>query len=132
MRLRLMAIGLLAAALHAAPRDPFQPLASSLCPTPPEALDGWRLVGVLGREPDWRGWLRSPQARLYALSAAQPLPLAGWRLRAITRRTLTLTAGEGCLPHTFTLSLQGSTYAQDGTSAAGVALLQPGAGSGRR
>ena len=61
MRAKWLLLWLSTASLYAAPRDPFQPLASSLCVTP-IALTGWRLQGVLGRAPALRAWLVSPRA----------------------------------------------------------------------
>lgn len=38
-------------------RDPFQPLAATLCQTQVAAPEGWRLQGILARRrTTWRGW----------------------------------------------------------------------------
>lgn len=127
MRAKLLLLWLTAATLYAAPRDPFQPLASSLCDTP-AALTGWRLQGVLGRLPSLRAWLVSPQGAIVKIAPAQRFPLSGWRLRAIAPRSLTLMTRSGCAPQILTLSLKGSAYAQDDTSSAGVPLARARAG----
>lgn len=122
MRYELVTLWFVAASLCAAPRDPFQPVASSLCDAPPEALTGWRLQGVLGREPALRAWLVSPQNAILKIAPAEPVALPGWQLSAIARRSLTLKTRSGCLPQITTFSLKGSAYAQDGPLSAGVQL----------
>jgi len=127
MRAKWLLLWLSTASLYAAPRDPFQPLASSLCVTP-TALSGWRLQGVLGRAPALRAWLVSPQGTTVKIAPAASLPLSGWRLSAIAPRSLTLTTGSGCSPQMITLSLKGSAYAQDDTFSAGEPLADADAG----
>ncbi|WP_311790652.1 MULTISPECIES: HofP DNA utilization family protein [Pantoea] len=127
MRAKCLLLWLSTASLYAAPRDPFQPLASSLC-VAPTALTGWRLQGVLGRAPALRAWLVSPQGTTVKIAPAAPLPLSGWRLSAIAPRSLTLTTGSGCSPQMITLSLKGSAYAQDDTFSAGEPLADADAG----
>lgn len=122
MRFELIILWLVAASLCAAPRDPFQPAANSLCEVPPEVLTGWRLQGVLGREPVLYAWLVSPQNAILKIAPAEPVALPGWQLSAMTRRSLTLTTRSGCLPQITTFSLKGSSYAQDGSLSAGVHL----------
>ena len=121
MRAKWLLLWLTAATLYAAPRDPFQPPSESWC-EPPAALTGWRLQGVLGRAPRLRAWLTSPQGGVVKIAAADRLPLPGWRLSAMTPRSLTLTAGSGCAPQFVTLSLKGSAYVQDDTFTADESL----------
>lgn len=116
------------ASLYAAPRDPFQPAADQHCLTPPDALAGWRLQGVLGRPPTLYAWLVSPQNAVVKIAAAQPLSLTGWQLIAIAPRSLTLAARDGCSSHIKIFSLKGSAYAQESTLAADMPQPHTGAG----
>ncbi|MGE1563288.1 HofP DNA utilization family protein [Pantoea septica] len=127
MRAKWLLLWLAAAALYAAPRDPFQPPPESRC-EPPAALTGWRLQGVLGRAPRLRAWLTSPQGGVVKIAAADRLPLPGWRLSAMAPRSLTLIAGSGCAPQFVTLSLKGSAHVQDDTLTAvkPLARARPG------
>ena len=127
MRAKWLSLWLAAAALHAAPRNPFQPPPDTRCESP-AALTGWRLQGVLGRPPRLRAWLTSPQGTVVKIAAEDRLPLKGWRLSAIAPRSLTLAAGSGCAQPVATLSLKGSVHAQDDTLTAGVPLARRGAG----
>ena len=127
MHAKWLLLWLSAASLYAAPRDPFQPLASSLC-VAPTALTGWRLQGVLGRAAALRAWLVSPQGTIVKIAPADPLPLSGWRVSAIAPRSLTLTTGSGCSPQMITFSLKGSAYAQDNPLSAGEPLAGADAG----
>jgi len=127
MRARWLCVALATFSLSAAPRDPFQPLASPACP-PPDTLTHWRLQGVLGRGASLRAWLVAPQGARVAVASATPLPLVGWQLGAITPRSLTLTTGRGCAPQRITFSLKGGTCVQDDTSADGVRPARAGAG----
>lgn len=128
MRIELTLLWLATLSLPAATRDPFQPVPGRLCETSPETLTGWRLQGVLGREPVLRAWLVSPQNEVVRITPAKPFSLPGWQLRAIGRRSLTLAVRDGCSPQITTFSLKGSAYAQDGSLSAGVRLPHPGAG----
>ncbi|MEZ3500943.1 HofP DNA utilization family protein [Pantoea sp. KPR_PJ] len=122
MRAELIMLWFITASLCAAPRDPFQPAAQSLCEAPPAVLTGWRLQGVLGREPGLRARLVSPQNAVLTIAPTEPVALPGWQLSAIDRRSLTLRTRSGCAPQSTTFSLKGSVYAQDGSLSAGVYL----------
>ena len=46
-------------------RDPFRPVAGSVCEASVEPLTDWRLQGIIGREAHFHAWLLTPQGERY-------------------------------------------------------------------
>lgn len=97
----------LSCALFAAPRDPFQPPVTAVCETSSAPLREWRLQGVIGREGDRRAWLVSAASPPLTITSQDAVPLTGWQLRALNRRSLTLATDPRCGQQDFTFFLQG-------------------------
>ncbi|MGK3142428.1 HofP DNA utilization family protein [Pantoea sp. C2G6] len=110
-------------------RDPFRPVAQSLCLAPVEPLAGWRLQGIIGREAHFTAWLLTPTGESVTARSGEPFPLSPWQLVAVTRRTLTLVVEKSCTAQRITFHLKGRSDDKDSYSAGGAEL--PAAGSRR-
>lgn len=116
---------LLAAAAFA--RDPFAPPESANCLGELPGLTQWRLQGIIGREHDYRGWLRSPQGKSVAVRADSPFPLYPWQVGKIDQYSISLQVAAGCVQGQFSLRLKGRAYEKDSHRPAVVAdKQQPG------
>lgn len=103
-------------------RDPFQPPAEADCDVQLTSLSGWRVLGILGYEKDFRAWLLAPEGKAIRITPAQPFPLPSWQLKAITPRSLILTAHKRCPSHALTLYTKGNRHAQSGASHRDVSI----------
>jgi len=101
-------------------RDPFQPLAASVCQSQAAVPQGWRLQGIVGAASHFTAWLESPQGKSHRLSAHQPFPVPPWHVEQITARTLVLSATQSCPPQQITWILTGGFYERDDASAVAV------------
>jgi len=107
-------------------RDPFRPVAGSVCVAATEPLTGWRLQGIIGREAHFHAWLLSPQGESVIARTGKPFPVSPWQLAAITRRSMTLAVPGSCTAQQTAFYLKGRSYEKDSYSAAGHQL--PAAG----
>ncbi|QHM77175.1 hypothetical protein C7M52_03171 [Mixta theicola] len=114
-------------ALPAAGRDPFA-APQAVCRQPAASLANWRLLGIIGRDNDYVGWLRSTEGETLRVAHGRPLPFAEWQLEELAPFRLTLRAPAGCLPPFATLQIKGK-YDEDRDSAA-VAAERRRAGTG--
>lgn len=103
-------------------RDPFQPLTKALCLPPVEPLTGWRLLGIIGREARFHGWLLTPQGQAIGVRAGQSFAVAPWQLSEIDRRSLTLAVKNSCSAQRTSFYLKGSPYEKDPAAVAGSKL----------
>ncbi|MDU2732525.1 MAG: HofP DNA utilization family protein [Mixta calida] len=97
---------LLSCALNAAARDPFA-APPPLCVSSAEPLAQWRLLGMVGRDKRYIGWLRSTQGEVVPVVHGSPSPFTGWRIEELTPFRLTLSASSGCVPQRITLQIEG-------------------------
>ena len=94
-------------------RDPFRPVAASLCQAAVAPLTGWRLQGIAGRETRYQAWLLTPQGERVTLGSDTPFPLTPWQLVAITSRSLTLAVPASCHAQRTTFYLKGYAHVKD-------------------
>ncbi|WP_010671567.1 HofP DNA utilization family protein [Pantoea agglomerans] len=107
-------------------RDPFRPVAGSVCEASVEALTGWRLQGIIGREAHFHAWLLTPQGESVTARTGKPFPFAPWQLADMTRRSLTLAVPNSCNAQQAVFYLKGRSHDKDNHSAAATKL--PAAG----
>ncbi|WP_442798016.1 HofP DNA utilization family protein [Pantoea vagans] len=107
-------------------RDPFRPVAGSVCEALVESLTGWRLQGIIGREMHFHAWLLNPQGESVAVRTGKPFPLSPWQLADMTRRSLSLAVPNSCTAQQTSFYLKGRSYEKDSHSAAAHKL--PAAG----
>ncbi|MDF2044084.1 MULTISPECIES: HofP DNA utilization family protein [unclassified Pantoea] len=107
-------------------RDPFRPVAGSVCEASVEPLTGWRLQGIIGREAHFHAWLIGPKKEIVIARIGKPFPVAPWQLTDMTRRSITLAVQNSCTAQQTTFYLKGRSYGLDSHSAAGHQL--PAAG----
>ena len=98
-------------------RDPFQPLAESLCLAQVAAPQGWRLQGIVGKPAHYVAWLISPQGKSHRLETQSAFPLAPWQVEQLTARTLVLSAANSCSPQHITWVIKGGFYEKDDSAA---------------
>lgn len=99
---------LLCAPLQA--RDPFHPLVTDRCAQPQASQEEWRLMGVLGRQGDYRAWLvHKPQRTVIAINQQQPQPLPGWQLLTLNPQELTLRLESDCTDLRWRFHLHGAS-----------------------
>ena len=110
-------------------RDPFRPVAGSVCEASVEPLTGWRLQGIIGREAHFHAWLLTPQGEIITARTGKPFPFAPWLLSEMTRRNLTLAVPNSCNAQQAVFYLKGRSHDKDNHSAAATKL--PAAGSRR-
>ena len=107
-------------------RDPFRPVAGSVCEASVEPLTGWRLQGIIGREAHFHAWLLTPQGESITARTGKPFPFAPWQLANMTRRSLTLAVANSCNAQQTVFYLKGRSHDKDNHSAAATKL--PAAG----
>ncbi|MEN4523626.1 HofP DNA utilization family protein [Pantoea agglomerans] len=107
-------------------RDPFRPVAGSVCEASVESLTGWRLQGIIGREAHFHAWLLTPQGESITARTGKPFPFAPWQLADMTRRSLTLAVANSCNAQQAVFYLKGHSHDKDNHSAAATKL--PAAG----
>lgn len=107
-------------------RDPFRPVAGSVCEASVESLTGWRLQGIIGREAHFHAWLLIPQGESITARTGKPFPFAPWQLADMTRRSLTLAVPNSCNAQQAVFYLKGRSHDKDNHSAAATKL--PAAG----
>lgn len=107
-------------------RDPFRPVAGSVCEASVEPLTGWRLQGIIGREAHFHAWLLTPQGESITARTGKPFPFAPWQLADMTRRSLTLAVANSCNAQQTEFYLKGRSHDKDNHSAAATKL--PAAG----
>lgn len=107
-------------------RDPFRPVAGSICEALVEPLTGWRLQGIIGREMHFHAWLLNPQGESVAVRTGKPFPLPPWQLADMTRRSLSLAVPNSCTAQQTSFYLKGRSHEKDNYSAAAHKL--PAAG----
>jgi len=107
-------------------RDPFRPVAGSVCEAPAEPLTGWRLQGIIGRKTHFHAWLLNPQGESVAVRTGKPFPLPPWQLADMTRRSISLTVSNSCTAQQASFYLKGRSHEKDSHSAAAHKL--PAAG----
>lgn len=115
--MRSSALVLLLCSSWALARDPFQPLAASQCQAPAAVPQGWRLQGIIGREPHFVAWLVSPQGKRQRLSAPTAFPVAPWQVTQLSAHTLVLSATQSCPPQHITWVIKGGFYEKDDAAA---------------
>jgi pilus assembly protein HofP len=101
-------------------RDPFQPLAETLCQAQVAAPAGWRLQGIIGTAPHYVAWLVSPQGKSHRLNDQAPFPQPPWQVVQLTSRTLVLSAAQSCKPQQITWVIKGGFYEMDDVTDAAV------------
>lgn len=99
-------------------RDPFRPVAGSVCEASVEPLTGWRLQGIIGREAHFHAWLLTPQGESVTARTGKPFPFAPWQLADMTRRSLTLAVPNSCNAQQAAFYLKGRSHDKDNHSAA--------------
>lgn len=99
-------------------RDPFRPVAGSICEALVEPLTGWRLQGIIGREMHFHAWLVNPQGESVAVRTGKPFPLSPWQLAEMTHRNLSLAVPNSCTAQQTSFYLKGRSYEKDSYSAA--------------
>ncbi len=99
-------------------RDPFRPVAGSVCEASVEPLIGWRLQGIIGREARFHGWLLTPQGESVTARTGKPFPFAPWQLADMTRHSLTLAVPNSCNAQQTAFYLKGRSHDKDSYSAA--------------
>ena len=99
-------------------RDPFRPVAGSVCEASVEPLTGWRLQGIIGREAHFHAWLLTPQGESITARTGKPFPFAPWQLADMTRRSLTLAVPNSCNAQLAVFYLKGRSHDKDNHSAA--------------
>ncbi|WP_410009295.1 DUF2531 domain-containing protein [Pantoea agglomerans] len=107
-------------------RDPFRPVAGSVCEASVEPLTDWRLQGIIGREARFHAWLLTPQGESVTARTGKPFPFAPWQLADMTRRSLTLAVPNSCNAQLAVFYLKGRSHDKDNHSAAATKL--PAAG----
>jgi len=107
-------------------RDPFRPVAGSVCEASVEPLNDWRLQGIIGREAHFHAWLLTPQGESVTARTGKPFPFAPWQLADMTRRSLTLAVPNSCNAQQAVFYLKGRSHDKDNHSAAATKL--PAAG----
>ena len=107
-------------------RDPFRPVAGSVCEASVEPLTGWRLQGIIGREAHFHAWLLTPQGESVTARTGKPFPFAPWQLAEMTRRSLTLAVPNSCNAQQAVFYLKGRSHDKDNHFAAATKL--PAAG----
>lgn len=99
-------------------RDPFRPVAGSVCEASVEPLTDWRLQGIIGREAHFHAWLLTPQGESVTARTGKPFPFAPWQLADMTRRSLTLAVPNSCNAQQAVFYLKGRSHDKDNHSAA--------------
>ncbi|MGC1006907.1 DNA utilization family protein [Pantoea agglomerans] len=107
-------------------RDPFRPVAGSVCEASVEPLTDWRLQGIIGREAHFHAWLLTPQGESVTARTGKPFSFAPWQLADMTRRSLTLAVPNSCNAQLAVFYLKGRSHDKDNHSAAATKL--PAAG----
>lgn len=110
-------------------RDPFRPVAGSVCKALVAPLTGWRLQGIIGREARFHAWLLTPQGESVTVRTGKPFSLASWQLADMTRRSVTLAVPDSCTAQQTAFYLKGRSHDKDSHPADGHKL--PDAGSRR-
>ncbi|MRS21064.1 DUF2531 family protein [Enterobacteriaceae bacterium RIT692] len=118
--MRSSALLLLLCTSLALARDPFQPLAETLCQVQVAAPAGWRLQGIIGTAPHFVAWLVSPQGKSHRLNDQAYLPQSPWQVVQLTSRTLVLSAAQSCTPQQITWVIKGGFYEMDDVTDAAV------------
>jgi pilus assembly protein HofP len=118
--MRSSALLLLLCSSLALARDPFQPLAETLCQAQVAAPEGWRLQGIIGTATHYVAWLVSPQGKSHRLNDQAPLPQSPWQVVQLTSRTLVLSAAQSCKPQQITWVIKGGFYEMDDVTDAAV------------
>lgn len=118
--MRSSALLLLLCSSLALARDPFQPLAATLCQTQVAAPEGWRLQGIIGTAPHYVAWLVSPQGKSHRLDNQAPFPQPPWQVVQLTSRMLVLSAAQSCTPQQITWVIKGGFYEMDNVTDAAV------------
>ncbi|EHD19840.1 MULTISPECIES: HofP DNA utilization family protein [Brenneria] len=72
-------------------RDPFHPLSAERC-TRMEALQQWRLKGVIGSGERWVGWLVRSESQWQRVVPDGVLPPGDWRVSRLDKSGAALTA----------------------------------------
>jgi len=109
-------------------RDPFRPVAGSVCEASVEPLTGWRLQGIIGRKAHFHAWLLTPQGESITVRTGKPFSFAPWQLADMTRHSLTLAVPNSCNPQQTAFYLKGRSHDKDSYPAA---TQLPSAGSRR-
>lgn len=99
-------------------RDPFRPVAGSVCEASVEPLTDWRLQGIIGREAHFHAWLLTPQGESVTARTGKPFPFAPWQLADMTRRSLTLAVPNSCNAQQAVFYLKGRSHDKDNHSTA--------------
>jgi len=110
-------------------RDPFRPVAGSVCEALVEPLKGWRLQGIIGREAHFHAWLLSPQGESVIARIGKPFPISPWQPADMTRRSITFAVPDSCTAQQTAFYLKGRSHDKDSHPAAGHQL--PAASSRR-
>ncbi|MEA5105281.1 HofP DNA utilization family protein [Pantoea sp. S18] len=118
--MRSSALLLLLCSSLALARDPFQPLAETLCQAQVAAPEGWRLQGIIGTATHYVAWLVSPQGKSHRLNDQASLPQSPWQVVQLTSRTLVLSAAQSCKPQQITWVIKGGFYEMDDVTDAAV------------
>lgn len=118
--MRSSALLLLMCSCLALARDPFQPLAETLCQAQIAAPEGWRLQGIIGTAPRFVAWLVSPQGKSHRLIDQAALPQQPWQVEQLSAHRLVLSAVQSCSPQRITWVIKGGFYEMDDNSDADV------------
>ncbi|WHQ75779.1 DUF2531 domain-containing protein [Pantoea sp. Lij88] len=107
-------------------RDPFRPVAGSVCEALVEPLKGWRLQGIIGREAHFHAWLLSPQGESVIARTGKPFPVSPWQPADMTRRSITFAVPDSCTAQQTAFYLKGRSHDKDSHPAAGHQLSAAG------
>lgn len=103
-------------------RDPFQPVLGAACVQPIEPLAGWRLQGIIGRDNHFQAWLLAPQGKAVKVHTGDPFPLVPWRVKTLTRHSVSLSVENSCSMQTISFQLKGRARDKDDHFNVGLVL----------
>lgn len=84
MKIFLSSVILLCWSLQTNARDPFSPPGSASCLKMDRIFEDWKLVGIIGRDEQFTGWLRfKDEKALNRVTANDPYPFSGWKIERI-------------------------------------------------
>ncbi|MBC3947826.1 HofP DNA utilization family protein [Erwinia persicina] len=93
-------------------RDPFFVADLHRCRPAEDARVPWRLLGIIGREGRYHGWLLSPQGKLVRATTGEMLPDTAWRIASVEEEAITLASSLDCQPR-LRLALKGRQDAEN-------------------
>ncbi|MBK0033411.1 DUF2531 family protein [Erwinia sp. S43] len=96
--MKFSALLFLLLAMDVGARDPFLPAGAERCPAGNAVSVPWRLQGIIGRPDRFEGWLISLSGKRLHVSVNDWPAGAGWQVKHIDLRGITLTDEQACQP----------------------------------